>query len=203
VYRAAHDCQNGSLNTAKAEVTGVAWPRCLSPALRQGLFTLLKKAPSAYGWCRTRWSCARLALPLPAQRGIRLSAETVRGGLPAMGWVWKRAQLVAQDSDPERAAKWARIRRVSERLGRREALLFADELDLHLRPKVGAPWMPRATPVELMTPGKNERRYRAGALDLRTGQVHHGLWFRKRTGLFLDLLNRLDQAYPARRLDRI
>jgi hypothetical protein len=70
VYRAAQDWQNGSLSTAKAEVTGVPWPRCLSPALRQGLFTLLKKAPSAYGWCRPRWSCATLAFQLQAQRGI-------------------------------------------------------------------------------------------------------------------------------------
>src|SRR4051794_36416224 len=65
-----------------------------------------------------------------------------------------------------------------EHLGRREALLFSDELDLHLLPKVGAQWMPRGTQVEIMTPGKNERRYLAGALDLRTGQVHHCLWFR-------------------------
>jgi DDE superfamily endonuclease len=120
-----------------------------------------------------------------------------------MGWVWKRAKLVAQDSDPERAAQRARIRNVSERLGRRQALLFADELDLHLLPQVGAQWMPRATQGEVMTPGKNERRYLAGALDLRTGQVHHCLWFRKMTGLFWDLLNLLDRVYPARHFDRI
>jgi hypothetical protein len=40
-------------------------------------------------------------------------------------------------------------------------------------------------------------------LDLGTGQVHHCLWFRKRTGLFLELLNLLDRAYPARRFDRV
>jgi hypothetical protein len=38
---------------------------------------------------------------------------------------------------------------------------------------------------------------------VRTGQVHHCLWFRKMTGLFLDLLNLLDRVYPARRFDRI
>src|SRR5947209_2655694 len=201
VYRTARDWQAGNLG--KAAVTGVPWPRRLSPSLRRSLLALLQKAPSAYGWCRTRWSCATLALQLQAQRGIGLSAETVRRCLHALGWVWKRAKLVAKDNDPERVSKLARIRGVSERLGRREALLFADELDLHLLPKVGAQWMPRATQVEVMTPGTNERRYLAGALDLRTGQVHHCLWFRKMTGLFLDLLNLLDRAYPARRFDRI
>jgi hypothetical protein len=163
----------------------------------------LQKAPAAYGWCRTRWSGATLALPLERQRSIRLSAETVRRCLHALDWVWKRAKLVAQDNDPERASKLARIRYVSEPLGRREALLFADELDLHLLPKVGAPWMPRATPVEVMTPGKDERRYLAGALDLRTGPGHYRLWFRKMTGRFVDLWNLLDCAYPARPFHRI
>jgi putative transposase len=88
-------------------------------------------------------------------------------------------------------------------LGPREALLFADELDLHLLPKVGAQWMPQATQVEVITPGKNERRYLAGALNSNTGRVHHCVWFRKMTGLFLDLLNLLDRAYPVRRFDRI
>lgn len=201
VYRAARDWQAGDLG--KTDMTGVPWPPCLSPSVRRSLLALLQKTPAAYGWCRTRWSCATLALQLQAQRGIRVSAETVRRCRHALGWVWKRAKLVAQDSDPERVSKLARIRSVCERLGHREVLLFADELDLHLLPKVGAQGMPQASQVEVMTPGKNERRYLAGALDLRTGQVHHCLWFRKMTGLFLGLLDLLDRAYPARRFQRI
>jgi hypothetical protein len=90
-----------------------------------------------------------------------------------------------------------------ERLGRRKALWFADELDRHWRPQVGAPWLPRTLPGEVMTAGQNKPRYRAGALHRRPGQVQHGLWLRQRTKLFLDLLNLLDQADPARRLDRL
>src|SRR4051812_28850566 len=201
VYRAARDWQAGDLG--QVDVAGAPWPPCLSLSVQRSLLALLKKTPTVYGWCRTRWSCATLALQLQAQRGIHLSAETVRRCLHAIGWVWKRAKLVAKDNDPERAAKLARIRVVYERLGRREALLFADEFDLHLLPKVGAQWMPRGVQVEVMTPGKNERRYLAGAWDVRTGQVHHCLWFRKMTGLFLDLLHLLDRVYPVRRFDRI
>ena len=202
VYRAARDWQAG--DRGKTERTGVPWPACLPASAQRSLLALLQKTPAVYGWCRTRWSCATLALQLQTQRGIQVSAETVRRGLHALGWVWKRAKLVAQDSDPARASKRARIRRVYERLGPREVLLFADELDLHLLPKVGSQWMPRGTQVEVLTPGKNERRYLAGALDLRTGQVHHCLfWFRKMTGLFLDWLDLLERAYPARRFDQI
>src|SRR4051794_29933756 len=154
VYRAARDWQAG--DPGKVAGTGVPWPPCLSPSVQRSLRALLQKTPTVYGWCRTRWSCATLALQLQTQRGIPLSAETVRRCLHALGWVWKRAKLVAKDNDPERASKLARIRRVFECLGPREALLFADELDLHLLPKVGAQWMPPATQVEVMTPGKNE-----------------------------------------------
>jgi putative transposase len=201
VYRVARDWQTGG--RGRTERMSPQGPSCVSPSLRRSLLALLKKTPSAYGWCRTRWSCATLALQLQGQWRISISAETVRRCLHALDWVWKRAKLVAQDRDPERAWKLARIRAVFERLGRREALLFADELDVHLLPKVGSQWMPRGTQVEVLTPGKNERRHLAGALDLGTGQVHHCLWYRKMTGLFLNLLHILDRAYPARRFDRI
>jgi transposase len=200
IYAAARDWQRGRRWPEPISTGGAP---CLTSSLRRSLLALLKKSAAVYGWCRTRWSCATLALQLQTQRGIRVSAETVRRCLQALDWVWKRAKLVAKDNDPERTAKLARIRSVFEQLGQREALLFADELDLHLLPKVGAQWMPRATQVEVMTPGKDERRYLAGALDLRTGQVHHCLWFRKMTGLFLDLLTILDRLYPAHRFDRI
>ena len=200
VYAVARDWQQGRALPAPAGARG---PLGLTPSLRRSLLALLKKSPAAYGWWRTRWSGATLAWPWQAQRSIAVSAETVRRCLQALDWGWKRAQLVAQDTDPERASKWARICSVFERLGPREALLLADELDLQLRPKVGAPWMPRATQVEVMPPGKNEHRYLAGALDRRTGQGHHCFGFRKLTGLLLDLLNLLDRADPARRFDRI
>jgi transposase len=200
VYAVARDWQRGRRWPEPIRTSG---PPCLTPPLRRSLLALLKKTPATYGWCRTRWSCATLALQLQVQRGMSVSAETVRRCLHALDWVWKRAKLAAKDSDPERAAKLARIRYVSEHLGPRQALLFADELDLHLLPKVGAQWMPKGTQVEIMTPGRNEQRHLAGALDLRTGHVHHRLWFRKVNGLFLDLLNLLDSAYSARRWDRI
>jgi hypothetical protein len=200
VYAVARDWQPGR---RWPEPSPLSWPPRLPPSRPPRLLALLKKAPAAYAWCRTRWSGATLALPLETQGSFRLSAETVRRCLPALDWGWKRAKLAAQDSDPERSSKRARIPSVSEHVGRRAALLFADELALPLLPKVGAPWMPRATPVELLTPGQKEHRYGAGALALHTGQVPHCLWFRKMTGLFLDRWKVLDGAYPARHFHRI
>jgi putative transposase len=175
----------------------------LVPSLRRSLLALLAKQPAAEGWCRTRWSCATLALSLQARRGLQVSAETVRRWLHHLGWRWKRAKLVAKDNDPQRALKLARIRWAWETVPPRQALLFADELDIHLLPKSGYQWMPKGTQVEVLTPGKNEKHYLAGAWDSRTGVVHHCCGPRKTNALFRDLLDRLELCYPAPRYHRI
>ena len=173
------------------------------PWLTRSLGTLLKKAPRAYGWCRTRWSCATLAATLQATHGLAVSAETVRRWLHEIGWVWKRATLVAKDDDPQRTARLAWIRFHHENLQAHEVMVFADELDMHLLPKVGAAWMRQGTQDEIMTPGTNEKHYLAGALHLATGKVLHCLGPRKNNGLFRDLLTLLDPTYAAPGVTRI
>ena len=175
----------------------------LAPSLRRSLLALLRKPPQQEGWCRTRWSCATLALSLGARRGFRVSAETVRRWLHALGWRWKRTKLAAKDNDEQRTAKLAHIRLVWETLRPRQALLFADELDIHLLPKSGYQWMKKGTQVEVLTPGKNEKHYLAGAWDSCTGTVHSCIGPRKTNALFRSLLDTLERCYPVRSYDRI
>ena len=145
----------------------------------------------------------RLAMTLQATHDIEVSAETVRRWLHEIGWVWKRAKLVAKDDDPHRSARLARIRFQHEHLGKHEGMVFADELDIHLLPKVGAAWMPQGTQDKIMTPGTNEKYYLAGALELATGKVRYCLGPRKNNGLFRALLTLLDHTYPASSVRRI
>jgi len=170
----------------------------LAPTLRRSVLAILPSVPRLCGWCRTRWSCATIALELQARRGVVVSGETVRRWLPELGWVWKRAKLHAKDDDPQRVEKLARIRYAFEQLRAGVALFFADELDISLLSKVGYQWMPKGEQVEVMTPGTNEKRHLAGALNITTGTIAHCVWYRKTTGLFLDLLQTLDRTYPAR-----
>jgi transposase len=206
VYRIVRAYRDGMLGfTVHADGTLAAPVRTtvLMPWLRRSLGAVLNAAPRAYGWCRTRWSCATLAATLKAKHGLEVSAETVRRWLHEMGWVWKRAKLVAKDDDPHRVERLARIRFHAENLQAHEVMVFADELDMHLLPKVGAAWMPQGTQEEVMTPGKNEKYYLAGALHLATGKLLHCLGPRKNNGLFRDLLTLLDQTYPAPWVTRI
>jgi transposase len=169
----------------------------LSPALKRSVLAMLHSVPRLCGWCRTRWSCATLAAELYTRRKIAVSAETMRRWLHALDWEWKRAKLSAKDDDPQRVERLARIRYAFEQLRAGVALFFADELDIHLLPKVGYQWMPKGTQVEVMTPGTNEKRYLGGALDITTGTITHCVWYRKTTGLFVDLLDTLDRTHPA------
>jgi transposase len=175
----------------------------LTPSLRRSLLGLLRKCPRGFGWCRQRWSCATLALQLRVQRGLEVSAETCRRWVHELGWVWKRASLVAKDTDPKRVGKLARIRLAFEGLKLRQALFFADELDIHLLPKVGYQWTEKGDRVEVMTPGTNQKNYLAGALDIQSGELLHVIGERKNSALFIELLQQLDLAYPAEHYDKL
>ena len=90
--------------------------RLLTPSRKRSVLALLKTAPRGLGWCRTRWSCATLAVELQGRRGIAVSAETLRSWLQELGWEWKRAKLRAKDEDPQRVEKLARLRLAFEQL---------------------------------------------------------------------------------------
>lgn len=205
VYRAVAAYQAGKIDELGDGAAGLGLGRAssLTPSIKRSLLALVKKVPGAYGWCRTRWSCAALAIELKVQRGIQVSGETVRRWLGECGYVWKRAKLRAKDDDPERTSRLARIRAVWESLLPTEAFFFADELDINLLAKVGYQWMLKGTQTEIDTPGKNEKCYLAGALNFVTGKIVHCLWHRKTSGLFLDLLKTINQACPVGQFTKI
>lgn len=88
VYRIVAAYQSGEIGIEFSE-EGI--PRSpirttvLMPFVKVTLLGLLKKSPQALGWCRTRWSCALLAMELKARRGIEVSAETMRRWLGEIG----------------------------------------------------------------------------------------------------------------------
>jgi hypothetical protein len=103
-----------------------------------------------------------------------------------MEWVWNRAKLVAQDNDPTRVERLARLRCHGAHVQGHEIMVFADELDLHLRPKVGAAWMLKGRQEEVMTPGKQDLHDLASARDLATGECAMAPWPAYNQGLLSD-----------------
>jgi transposase len=132
---------------------------------------LLHKTPQDFGFFRTRWSCALLASLLWEQEGLRLSAETVRRGMRRMEFVWRRPRPVVGPRDPDHNAKLRKLQRLVASLPDDETVVFQDEVDINLNPKIGACWMVRGEQAEVITPGNNEKRYLAGSLHWRTGRL--------------------------------
>ena len=132
---------------------------------------LVSSTPQDFGFFRSRWSCAVLALLLWQREGIRLSPETVRRGLHRMEFVWRRPRPVVGPRDPQHAAKLRRIRHLIADLPPDETVVFQDEVDVHLNPKIGSCWMRRGQQAEVVTPGNNEKRHLAGSLHWRTGRL--------------------------------
>jgi len=79
-----------------------------------------------------------------------------------------------------------------------------DEADIDLNPRIGTTYMRRGKQLVVLTPGKNVKRYVAGALNARSGKVVHVMAERKNSELFLALVDALRRAYRrARRIHLI
>jgi hypothetical protein len=205
-YRTVWASRETTLGLAHDDAGRLAPPlrtTVLGPTLRRTLGGRLKATPQVDGWCRTRWRCATRALTLQPTRGIAVAAETRRRWRHEIGWVWKRPKLVAKDDDPSRVARVARIRWAFAQLKRAEAMVFADELESPLRPKVGCAGMPKGTHLAGMTPGPHQKPDVAGARELTTGTRLHGLGARTTNAWCRDVLDLLEASYPAERYTRL
>lgn len=100
---------------------------------------------------------------------------------------WKRAA---------RDARLQEIKALESAATDSEPVLYSDEVDIHLNPKIGRDWMPRGYQRKVLTPGQNEKFYLAGALDARTGRLHVTGGFKKSAALFCQMLDVLAARYP-------
>ena len=69
---------------------------------------------------------------------------------------------------------------------------------VYLSPKIGRELMIRGEQRRIVTPGKNEKFYLAGALDVTSGVLHTTGTARKSAALFCELLKLLASRYDAR-----
>jgi len=105
--------------------------------------------------------------------------------------------------DPRKADKLAAIYEAIEHCDVDTAVLYVDEADVDLLPRIGFGWRRRGADQQsaIVTPGQNEKHYLAGALHASTGQLVWVEHFYKNTRLFIKLLNAVRRAY--RRATRI
>jgi transposase len=157
------------------------------------MLAIVAGSPQGHGYLRPTWTQELLILVLAERTGIRVSVSTmsrllkrhrVRLGRPkpTVDCPWEEAR---------RQRRLRQIRRLVQEAGADEVVLYVDEVDIHLNPKIGLDWMLRGQQKTAPTPGQNEKRYLAGALDARTHKLTWVEGPRKTSLLFLQLLYRL------------
>jgi putative transposase len=162
-------------------LTVVTWVRTLTPR--------------DFGYCRSRWCCATLTVVLYDTHRVRVSDDTVRRWLRAEGMVWRRPRPVPGKADPRKAYRLRRVRELLRDLPADEAAVFEDEVDLNLNPEIGCAWMPRGRQAEVVTPGTNVKRYMAGSISWRTGELVETLGTRRDAALFVRHLDDLRRRF--------
>ena len=177
--------------------------RKVDPDVEEALRSVLRRFPEDFGFARPTWTLELLSRVAGEELGLRLSVGHLWKVLRGMGVRWNCAKPVVSCPWPagRRKRRLAGLRRLERRPPRGEVVLFADEVDIHLNPRIGRDWMLPGTRRLVVTPGRNQKQYLAGAFDRRRQRIIYVEGDRKSSVLFLDLLRLLMQAYRwARRI---
>ena len=151
--------------------------------------------PRDFGYCRSRWCCATLAVVLLDTHHVKVSVETVRRTLHRQNLVWRRPRPVLGPTDGQRRWKLRKIRELLRDLPPDEAAVFQDEVDLNLNPDIGCMWMERGRQAQVVTPGTNVKRYLAGSMSWRSGELVVTEGRRRIAELFVRHLDDLRRAF--------
>ena len=167
--------------------------------VEQALIELLQGSPLDRGWRRPTWTRELLAKSLKKLTGVQVSPSTMSRMLRKVGARLGNARPIVLCPWPEGRKKrhMARIRRVVEHLPTNEVAFYEDEVDIHLNPRIGRDWTLPGRQRLIVTPGKNEKRYIAGALACDGSSLTFVSAAKKNSDLFIALLERIRSANPA------
>jgi transposase len=164
---------------------------------QQALVDVLQGTPEDGGWCRPTWTRELLALELARRGFVRVSVATMGRTLACVGARLKRATPIVECPWPgwKRQRRLWQLKCLAARATPQEPVLYADEVDIHLNPKLGPDWCLPGQRRLVRTPGNNKKRYLAGAMEARTGRLTWVAGSSKASSLFISLLWRLAGEY--------
>lgn len=171
------------------------------PRFLAELSRVVKTSPRDHGWANGCWTTELLGLEMEKRTKTRLHPSTIHRLLHELDFRYVRARPILISPDADKEAILAEIEHLKLNLADDEVLVYEDEMDVHLNPRIGPQWTPKGQQATVVTPGNNKKRFVAGALDHHTGQLTWVTGERKRSLLFIALVERLVETYPqARRI---
>jgi len=161
------------------------------------VLTAVAGSPPQFGYERPTWTQELLVIVAERGTGVRISVTTMCRLLRRVKARHGRPKPRVDCPWPK-AAKTRRlnqIQRLQKDLPHEEVLVYVDEVDIHLNPKIGDDWMLCGQQKEVLTPGKNTKHYLAGALNAETGRLDWVAGPRKTGALFIALIDELLRRY--------
>jgi transposase len=169
----------------------------------KGLRELLQTTPQDCGWSRTTWTRELLCKEMADRGHPKVAVCTMGRALRRLGARLGRPKPFVLCPWP--AAKRKRRLRELERLAASdcatEPVYYSDEVDIDLNPRIGRDWMLPGQQRWVLTPGKNQKHYLAGALRAKSRRLVWTESGSKNSELFCKLLWKL--AVKHRRANRI
>jgi transposase len=197
IYRVLYRYLSGGLDALEDR-------RCENGTTKVNLFfyhritQMVGGSPEDYGWCRPTWTRELLCRTMSDRFNVHVSTTTMGRALADIGARSGRPRPVVNCPWPKerRERSLREIRRLVENLPDDEVIFYQDEVDIHLNPKIGRDWMLMGQQKLVITPGKNEKRYIAGALNARTDEM---IWVEsksKNSVLFCDNIDLIMMRHP-------
>jgi len=170
----------------------------LDDAFLSTLWEVVGSSPADHGWRRPTWTREMLVETMEEKTGVRIHVSTMSVALAKIGARRGRPKPIVESTWSKRAKnkRLRELRELVEDLPEDEVAVFEDEVDIHLNPKIGWDWMVKGQQKEVLTPGQNEKRYVAGALNAKTGELTWAESDSKNSLLFIELLWKLHERYP-------
>lgn len=170
-------------------------PHKVTPEVERSLLRYLDSSPRERGWQRASWTLELLGLQLQRDTGVRLSPSHVRNVLRMHGCRRGRPRVALRIPVAGRRKILDRIERRVRSSNPRAEVFYVDEADIDLNPRIGYAYIRRGQQPLVLTPGKNVKRYVAGALNPRTGSITYACGERKNSLLFIALVEELRHRY--------
>lgn len=169
--------------------------------LLQAVAEMIQESPTKSGWQRATWTRELIALELEKRTGIRLGVTTIGRLLHRLKARWGMPRPVVRCpwSAQAKARRIRELERLVATTPKNEVVLYQDEVEIHLNPKIGRTWMLPRRQTEIVTPGQNQKAHVAGTLDARTGRIVWVWGPSRNAALFIEHLHALVKAYPRAR----
>ena len=171
--------------------------RKIDADVRGGVCEILTGSPEDHGFTRPTWTLEILRTVVETVLRVSLSLGSLWTLLRQIGARWGRPRPIVACPwrTRRRQRRIAALKHLAAGASDEHVVVYADEVDIHLNPKIGPDWMLPGTQRLVLTPGNNEKRYLAGAYEPLNDRLVYVEGDRKASWLFLNLLRALIETY--------